>query len=340
MQKTTKKLIVAVLMFSMVTMYGTMPIAQAAGLDSVKDTISDSDSEANDVTHTIVFDMANELAAAEVVTVTFNANFDLTGADATSVTCPTNSTAGLVGQVVTCTVDGGQTLSSTTPLTIIVASTTNPTIGFYDVTVSTNNSIKAESTEALVYIIDSVVMQAHVDATLTFGVVAVNALVDVNGTPTTIGSTATTIPFGDLTVDTPAIIGQELQVTTNAGGGFTVTVQQSGDLVSAAGDDINAAATGYAVWTPPAGTLGSDTTYGKMGFTTEDTSLNTFEAGANAYRGFDGTTPVPVMYNDGPADGSTIHQGSTEVAYQVEVDALQEAGDYETTLTYVCTPTF
>jgi len=339
MQKTTKKFIVAVLMFSMVAMYGTMPMAQASGLDSVKDTISDSDRSAPDVTHTIILDMVNNLAAGEIITVAFHADFTLGVVG--DVTCPANSTAGLAAQNVTCTVNGGQTLSGAGPLTITVANVDNPAdAGAYDVTVSTNNAIEAESTETLVYIIDDVTMEAHVDATLTFAIAGVTSAVDINGTNTTIGSTATTIPFGTLASGTPAIIGQELNVTTNAGGGFTVTVQQTGDLTNAAGDDINAAATGMAAWTAPTSNILDDTTFGKMGFTSTDTSLNSNEFGVNNYRGFDGTTAIDVMYHNGPADGSTNHLGSANVAFQVEIGDMQEAGDYETNITYVCTPIF
>jgi hypothetical protein len=47
-----------------------------------------------------------------------------------------------------------------------------------------------------------------------------------------------------------------------------------------------------------------------------------------------------VMHHDGPADGSTDNKGAANVAYTAEITALQEAGDYESTLTYIATPTF
>lgn len=44
---------------------------------------------------------------------------------------------------------------------------------------------------------------------------------------------------------------------------------------------------------------------------------------------------------NGPADGSTAHQGRTRVGYKIQIGSLQEAGtDYTNTLTYVATPTF
>ena len=47
------------------------------------------------------------------------------------------------------------------------------------------------------------------------------------------------------------------------------------------------------------------------------------------------------MYHDGPADGVTEDIGRVTVGYQIQITALQEAGDdYNTTLTYIATPTF
>jgi hypothetical protein len=46
------------------------------------------------------------------------------------------------------------------------------------------------------------------------------------------------------------------------------------------------------------------------------------------------------MYHNGPSDGLTADIGTTTVAYTVGITALQEAGDYSNTLTYICTPTY
>ncbi|MCA9359397.1 hypothetical protein KC926_04320, partial [Candidatus Kaiserbacteria bacterium] len=53
------------------------------------------------------------------------------------------------------------------------------------------------------------------------------------------------------------------------------------------------------------------------------------------------TTPREIFSHNSVADNTTDNIGSTTVAYQVEVSALQEAADdYSTTLTYIATPTF
>ncbi len=331
--------IVAILLFSLIAMYGGMPVVNAASLDSAKVTLSDSDLSAVG-TSTVVFDLGTELTAAQYVQVTFETGFVLTSA---TTTCPANTTASASGQTVTCTVDAGQTLASTTSQTITVSNVTNPgTAGDYSITISSHQSggTEIESSETKVYIIDDVTVTAHVAASLTFAVAGTATTTTINGDATTGSTTATEIAFETLTVDTEQRMGQVLSVSTNANAGFTVTVQQDSNMVSAAGADIDSFATSSpAAWTSPAGTLGDESTYGYMGVASDDSDLATsFSAGY--YQGLDGTNPLEVMSHNGPADGSTADSGRVSVMYNIEITDLQEAGDYQNTLTYICTPTF
>jgi hypothetical protein len=98
-------------------------------------------------------------------------------------------------------------------------------------------------------------------------------------------------------------------------------------------------------WAGPSNILDITNTYGHMGMTSDDETLSggdDFNAtGAEAYYvGFNATDPVEVMYHTGPADGSTPNKGLANVAYTTEITELQEAGDYENTLTYICTPQY
>ena len=141
-------------------------------------------------------------------------------------------------------------------------------------------------------------------------------------------------------------MAQDLAVATNASNGFVVTVFADQTLTSGSGADINpfiddAATAVPAAWQSPAGTSGTDTTYGHWGVTSEDSDLNTDEFGTALYAGNFIGTPRQVFSHGGPADGSTADEGATRVGYQVEINALQEAGtDYQAVLTYVATPTF
>jgi len=126
-----------------------------------------------------------------------------------------------------------------------------------------------------------------------------------------------------------------------------VTVQQDGNLQTSGGSDIDsfddgeAASTTPLVWSSPAGTLGLEDTYGHFGITALDSSLSDGDPfGTALYKGFYGTDLIEVMYHNGPSDGITELIGSSTVAYTLEISALQEAGDYENVLTYICTPKY
>ena len=217
-----------------------------------------------------------------------------------------------------------------------------------------------ERAQVMVALIEPVTVRATVDASLSFDVSGVDDG-DVNGTDITIDDTsATRIPFGTLETDIPAVAAQELSVSTNASEGFTVTVFQDGNLVSAADDEISAfqnddpvsPGEGLIGWESPEATLDEEHTYGHFGFTTADHQVaesclddpdddgTWFYDGGALWAGFDGDQPEEVMCHVGPSDGSTEHKGTTRVGYKVEISDLQPAGEYRNTLTYIATPTF
>ena len=324
-----------------------MPTAKAASFDSAKDTISDS-APSIVTTHTITVNLGTALVAGDYVSIDFGS---FTGAVEGNTSC-----AAFGDSTATTTVDGvgcevNTAVSSTTDQTITVTGVTSPVAGGYSVYARTYNAsgVEIENAQMIVYLVDAVTVTAHVNATLTFGVAAINAGVEINGATTTATSTATAVPFGTLSSVAPSVVGQELSVTTNASNGFSVTVQQDGEMVSAAGANINsfkmaANNAGLAtpeVWSDPVATLGSDNTYGHMGLTTDDSdgAIGTAFGGAKL-AGLAATAPMEIMSHTGAADGSTPDKGKVRVAYEVGITDLQEAGDYQSTLTYVCTPTY
>jgi hypothetical protein len=203
--------------------------------------------------------------------------------------------------------------------------------------------------ETRVAIIDDVVVTASVDTTFTFtisGITSTSTIPSVNGETLTGTTTATALPFGTLAPGVAKTLGQQLNVTTNAAGGFSVTVVEDTNLQSATGADIdlfsNGATTSTPIaWTAPTNTLGQEWTYGHIGVTSDDASLSAGdEFGAQLFAG-NFNTARQVFYHNGPSDGTTNSIGSTTVAFKVQIGSLQEAGnDYTNTLTYVATPTF
>lgn len=352
--KIKSRLVIAILLFSMIAMYGAVPQARAASLTNVKDTLSTSAPGIN-ANNAVSFTTAVPLVNTDRVDVRFPAEFGALNAG--NMTCPGGSVASVVGSTARCTIGGG---GLATGAWSINASSTNPAaVGSYQIEVLTTDASgqAIEKSSVRVYIIEQVTITATVPPALNFQILGLATSTDVNGVLTTGSSSATTINFNTLTpvtVSTPtasSTMGQQLLVTTNATVGFIVTVQQNQELTSAGGDNINSfsnnptnfGSTTPAAWINPLTLLDQYQTYGHMGLTSDDSTLN-WGGGdpysSALYSGLAAALPTTVMYHDGPADGLTQNKGLANVAYHIMISALQEAGDYTNTLTYICTPTY
>lgn len=350
----------------------------AVQLTQVSDTISDSDRGVPS-NHTIRFTTPTGLVDGETILITFPAGFSLAGSGATgldyrdidvatdggfeyqlgptdtgttwgvatssnSITLTTSSTSGATvasGTVLVIEI-GTNALAGDTGDTRIV---NHASAGSYEITIGGSMQ---DSGSVRVAIIDDVVVTANVDTTFSFSITGVATSSTVNNSPTTTAgsSTATSIPFGTLTAGTTTIMAQDLSVTTNATNGFVVTVEQSQNLQSSTGADIDGFANGAYTdtptdWVAPTAQISNEGTWGHWGLTSEDSDLD----GGNEF-GDDlwvsaSTTPRRVFDHTGSADGVTPDEGRTRIGYQVQISPLQEAGDdYTTILTYIATPTF
>jgi hypothetical protein len=199
-----------------------------------------------------------------------------------------------------------------------------------------------------VAIIDQVVVSASVDASLTFTVAGVVDGQSVNGSPTTTAATSTdlSIPFGTLDINVSKIVAQDLFVSTNAQHGYSVTVEQTGALQSTLGGTIDGFIDGSDTQTPtawqgPGALIADPDTWGHWGLTSDDaTTTRAIEFGADEWVS-GSTTPIVIMGHDDVADGVTAGIGRARIGYQIEISALQEAGDdYSTQLRYIATPKF
>lgn len=352
--------------------------AQAANLTFISDTLSDSDvSVASD--HTIEFTVpagSSGVGAGQTITVTFPAGFALgsvafgdidfkiNGTDQTLAALASGATWGAtkVGQVVTLTsgtgvVTAGQVVEIQIGQNATFGAAganqiTNPVAGSYEIVVTAGT---ADTGRTRVAIIDNVLVTAIVNTTFDFTITGLATSTAINGTSTTGSTSPTAIPFGVLTAGEIKTLAQRLNVTTNAKNGFVVTVEQDSNLQSSTGADIDGYADGAyddtpAVWASPSNTLLDEDTYGHWGITTEDGDLQgagTNFAAADTWVSAS-TTPRAIMAHNGPSDGTTQTPdstgddvGQTDVGFQIEITPLQEAADdYNTTLTYIATPTF
>jgi hypothetical protein len=351
--------------------------AGAASLTSVSDTISDSDRGVA-ANHTIRFTTPTGTVSGETITITFPVEFTVNGTGATGLNfadidvtddgneitlagSPSGTTWGVSTTtssitLTTSTTSGASVASSSV---IVVEIGTNATNGVTGDTRITNPSgagsyeidlggSMQDSGSTRVAIIDDVVVTANVNTSFSFTISGVATSSAVNGGATTTAgsSTATAIPFGTLAAGTTTIMAQDLAITTNATQGFAVTVEQSQNLQSSTGADIDGFVNGAytntpTAWTAPSAILANPDTWGHWGLTSEDASLSAGDEFGTDLWVAASTTPRQIFQHNGPADGVTANSGSTRVGYQVQISPLQEAGDdYTTTLTYIATPTF
>ena len=347
-------------------------VAEAANLTYVKNTLSDSHpgSASN---HTIQFLSPTGVSAGQNITITFPNGFNIgtSSVNFTDIDLAINgvdeplaaSAAGVTWGVSTSSqnliiTSGTAVIAPNATVTIEIglnatsgiagdAQITNPTATTsYEFTITAGAS---DSGQTRVAIISNVLVTANVDTTLTFTINGTNPLTSVNGSPTTTfaTSTSTTLPFGTLAPNVSKTLAQDLTVATNARNGYVVTVMQDANLQSSTGADIDGFIDGAytdtpASWVAPSNSIGNENTWGHWGLTTDDTSLlgSGIDFAANQWVAAS-TTPRSVMAHSGPSDGVTDDIGAVRVGYQIQITALQEAGDdYSTTLTYVATPTF
>ena len=345
----SKRVIASITILTLLMLMSPMPKLQAASqLTSVKDTISDSDVSETGVLHTFSFTTITTVPVDGYFTIDFATGFNLAGVTTSSdVTCPSSGVASISSQKLTCTYGGGSMAPGAQTLT--VDNVGNP--GSADSYVMLLNSFNSGATlldtgECRVAIIEDVTVTAHVGATLTFTIVAVDSGTAVESTTTNATSTATTIEFGTIEPNTQYIAAQKLEVSTNADAGFSVKVWQDNNLENAMANDIDRFADGVtstpAAWAAPTETVDAEATYGHFGLRPDDDDVDlTFST--SSWVGFygDGTGfQHEVFVHGGPAKGETQHKGWDYVEYSIEVSNLQEAGDYTNTLTYICTPTY
>ncbi len=332
---------------------GWQMTAQAANLAVVSNTLSDSAPavlSGHDVRFTIP--TSSSLASGATTSITFPAGF--TGLGTLSIsditvtvdgTPDAPATFNVTGQVVSFT---GVAASANQIVRVVFVNNeiTNPAVGSYEFLIATPN----DTGRTRVAIIDTVEVTAAVNTSFEFEILGTTtSALPINGTSTTGTTTATAVPFGVVAVGITETLLQTLTVETNARNGFSVTVEQDGNLQSSTGADIDGFLNGAytntpTAWAAPANTLLQENTYGHWGLTSTDADLNAneFNVGTGGDRWVAAsTTPRVVFSHNGPADGVAQNYGRADVGYQIQISPLQEAGDdYNTTLTYIATPTF
>lgn len=200
---------------------------------------------------------------------------------------------------------------------------------------------EVDNTNGKIGLIESVRVTATVDPTITFSIGASSSGVTACGVTTDVTTTATSVPFGTLSLNTFVDGAQLLTVSTNAVNGYSVTAIEN-DQMSIGGlgattipdttcDSGTCTSTSESNWATPTDNPG-------FGYSLTSLSGATvpFTAGGSfSSRPFDTTTPREVMSSTGVANSHQIN-----VCYRISVDATQAAGDYENQITYTATATY
>lgn len=294
-----------------------------------------------------------------------NVTLSATGVSASTPTISSpnisiNIDTGSIAAGVTVTV----TIGSSTPA--LINPTADATIGtgdYWTVTAKSEDAsnVEIDSVKMRIATIESVIVYATVDPTLTFTITGINTATAINTANTTgctntettnsgFNSSATEVNLGVLGSGAINIAAQRINITTNGIGGYSLTATSSGKLIDPA--------SGYEIVNAQGNVTANDTpvpvvlTAGTVAFGIHSCGLDvtggTWGTGATGGgAGAKYANPSPAYYytlasdTSGPVDNSlTTGNGITSVEYASTISAAVPAGSYRTVLTYVATATF
>ncbi|NBD73416.1 hypothetical protein GVX82_00025, partial [Patescibacteria group bacterium] len=174
-------------------------------------------------------------------------------------------------------------------------------------------------------------------ATLTFSISGLPAGTTTEGVATDVPTTATSVPFGSLTVSSSSIAAHRLAVSTNAPRGYQILLGKRDHLTNGRGGTIPVVAASNTDPLPWESACDLTAFTGCWGYHTGDDTL-----GGGSTRFFlDDTyaafslSPEEVVYSGAPVAGQ-----ESDVVYRLEVSPDQPPGRYESSLQYLIVPTF
>lgn len=288
-----------------------------------------------------------------------------TASGATGCTSPANyhcfevhySGAGAIGQTFTLYI--GNTNGTNTPIAPATGTAhtegTSDTYPFivknFSANANPNSATPVDATTGRIAHIEAVRVTATIEPTISFSVAGVAAAATRCGVSTDVTTTALTVPFGSMILNTFKTLSHDITVSTNATGGYVVTAAENDQL----GKDG-----GTTPFIPDS--------LGDGGAMSESASAewntNTVNGFAYSIQNVDAAS-VPFQYTTATGNctgtfcarqfadqqasetAATIFSSSTVanaenvyVCYRLSVSATQAAGDYENQITYTATGTF
>lgn len=211
-----------------------------------------------------------------------------------------------------------------------------------------------DTTTVTVGVNEAVRVTASVPPQITFAVLGLSAGTSACGISTNVATTATTVPFGEISISSFTNAAQGLTVSTNAQNGFTVSAiandemglngQECAGNPTANGNCIpDASATGMSHTTSAEWTSTTDKGFGYSihdvnSSTTESFAYNESSRTFSAKQFADNESaqvPQTLFSATSPQENDNVY-----VCYRIVVSSTQPAGDYENYVTYRATATF
>lgn len=231
-----------------------------------------------------------------------------------------------------------------------------------------------DSTQGRIAVVESVRVSATVDPTITFTIAAVSTGTTACGVAADVTTTATSVPFGSVSLASFMDAAQQLSCVTNAAGGYAVTALENDqmNILSGSGPDtatyiadsdcdggadtcVVGAGNTAADWVTDSSNSGfgysiENTDASKVAFAYDATSCSgggyTGDVSCGNCAGAYCAMPFPANIENETAltlFKNTAVPSSTEdiyVCYRLVVSSTQTAGSYANTITYVASATF
>ena len=211
-----------------------------------------------------------------------------------------------------------------------------------------------DQTTTKIGVVDAVKVSATIAPQLTFTVAGISSGTTVCGNSTDVTTTAISVPFDALTIGSFVDAAQRLTVTTNASGGYSVTVAEndqigrngnacSGDGSSSNSCVVDASVTGATHTTSADWTSATDDGFGysldpvTAGLTAAfqyNESTRTFSA--KQFADLAESEAPQTVYSRSDVASSDI----VDVCYRIAPAATNVAGDYENYIVYTASATF
>jgi len=196
----------------------------------------------------------------------------------------------------------------------------------------------------LVAIVQPVQLSATVAETLTFTVSSIGAVsctADDGATITAKDTTGTSVPFGTMSANAFCQGCQDLQVSTNAANGYTITGQENTALMTSGGKTIPDTACDSGPCTEQTGAGWSNATHNGFGHTCNNQTghdCGSAYTNGTAFRQFAniaaGKTAQALMASSTPATATG------RLKYRLSVGQGQSAGTYTNLVTLIVTPQY